>query len=114
MELIKLPVDILEKFNPSDEDYPLLKAELLEYLAQAKVEFDKTGKKTFPYYLWVANKNPVVKLACGYIFIFAQRWVLDYLNPVAKGTAKKASEYTEDEVSAQYEQFMKFQELMNK
>lgn len=109
MRLFHLPINLLEEFNPQDEDFDELKAHADKAAADSILEAETTGKPTLTSKAAKWNKDWLVRVVCGIAYIFLRRNIMDYLNPAASRNGYKTVTDDED-LQKKYQAWLKFME----
>jgi len=119
MKLINLPIDLLQVFNPRDENFTELKADAEHYENELDKKYHlalnegkevgwglKVQKAIFDY-----NKNWFVRIVCGFLFIFFKKWITDALRDSEPDEEEEFEDLTDEEKYEQFLQWRKFNKM---
>lgn len=113
MKPFQLPVDLLKKFTPDDEDFPHLKAKMDEKIALMRIRIEKGEGSAIDKFCVKWNEDAVVRVICGYLYLFFQRPIHNWVNGIT-GEGDEDSEQNSDDMQAKYLKYLAFEEKMKK
>lgn len=112
MKLVQLPIKVLQQFNPADEDFAELETKAGVWVKNEAIEAEQKKTKTFGSVVAMLNEHWFARIVCGFVYIFANRAILDYLNPSPSAVKRKRydDEESEEEMAEKYERYLRWSE----